>query len=858
MSVSNDNSNNYSNTCVVCYKNVEYYSIGMCEHPVCFECSTRMRVLCQQNECPICRQDLPKVVFTKEIKAFRFLKKGNLLDIKYNIYFDNAEIQNKFLILLAHTCTICANQVFGSFTNLQDHMKRKHDLHYCQLCADNLKIFSYERRCYTRAELSKHQSKGDQDDKSHKGHPLCEFCDQRYMDVDELYRHLRRDHLFCHFCDADGFHQYYNSYDYLRKHFQTEHHLCEEGSCISEPLTSVFRTDIDLRAHKAKKHGKQLGKAAAKQARTLELEFTLAPRGDLRGRRGPPGATRGSRDHGGYHQPHQQLEVEPAIEKPVFTRQPLVDVQSTQEFPRLGNVESSPCPAPGPGQSKTRGNLTICSTLRKGNYDENFPALGPESAAAPPSLPKSFNVSVSSTNKAARSTFAKPATTAAPDLSIHVNRRPNGMVMTRLSGSSSLRIKPGPSRDSDFPALGQGSTGSAADPSTRTWTKITCVKPTTTQVKKVAPAPLTTSPPPLRSGQDYPSLAKPTKGQGKGKETTAPNGSPSPWLQVHTTDSSDKFATITADATKGKAKKKKMKQQQQQQQQQQHNSLTNNESTSHVHDVNRKAEQRSPSKDTEQESSTVAPVTIPRKRSELKIENLNTKNNNLSTKVKTSDSTRANNFPVLSRSGNRPPGLGSPPPGFGGSTTATTPATPPPGFLSRLNGLTFTNSSGENYTIVPDETDQPHRCYTYQQPDNFQRRNQSLMAKFNDCLGPDDGEDFKAFRYLSRLYRSGIYNAATYYKQCRTVMGVGSFKRLFPELLALLPDIDKQRELFEVHKNEASADDVFMADLIECPKCGQILHKVDLHSHATSHSIENHFPVLGKNSPASNHVLPKN
>lgn len=60
---SNDpqNSGDAENTCVVCFKTVEIYSIGVCDHAVCFECSTRMRVLCRQNECPICRQDLPKV-----------------------------------------------------------------------------------------------------------------------------------------------------------------------------------------------------------------------------------------------------------------------------------------------------------------------------------------------------------------------------------------------------------------------------------------------------------------------------------------------------------------------------------------------------------------------------------------------------------------------------------------------------------------------------------------------------------------------------------------------------------------------------------------------------------------------------
>lgn len=80
-----------------------------------------------------------------------------------------------------------------------------------------------------------------------RGHPLCEFCDTRYVDSDELFRHLRRDHLYCHFCDADGKHEYYNSYEDLRNHFLEEHYLCEEGECKNEKFTSVFRTDIDLK-----------------------------------------------------------------------------------------------------------------------------------------------------------------------------------------------------------------------------------------------------------------------------------------------------------------------------------------------------------------------------------------------------------------------------------------------------------------------------------------------------------------------------------------------------------------------------------------------------------------------------------
>lgn len=71
---------------------------------------------------------------------------------------------------------------------------------------------------------------------------------------------------------------FFSSYDYLREHFRNDHYLCEEGSCIDEKFTPVFRTDIDLKAHRASAHGRTLGKAAAKRARTLELQFTLKPR----------------------------------------------------------------------------------------------------------------------------------------------------------------------------------------------------------------------------------------------------------------------------------------------------------------------------------------------------------------------------------------------------------------------------------------------------------------------------------------------------------------------------------------------------------------------------------------------------
>lgn len=70
-------------------------------------------------------------------------------------------------------------------------------------------VFCHERKWYNRKELAQHRAHGDPDDTSHRGHPLCKFCDDRYLDNDELLKHLRRDHYFCHFCDADGSQEYY-------------------------------------------------------------------------------------------------------------------------------------------------------------------------------------------------------------------------------------------------------------------------------------------------------------------------------------------------------------------------------------------------------------------------------------------------------------------------------------------------------------------------------------------------------------------------------------------------------------------------------------------------------------------------
>ncbi|KFM60132.1 Zinc finger protein 598, partial [Stegodyphus mimosarum] len=64
-----------SDECLLCCRKISVYATGICDHPVCYECSTRMRVLCDTNECPICRSNMPLVIFTHQPHSFSTISK---------------------------------------------------------------------------------------------------------------------------------------------------------------------------------------------------------------------------------------------------------------------------------------------------------------------------------------------------------------------------------------------------------------------------------------------------------------------------------------------------------------------------------------------------------------------------------------------------------------------------------------------------------------------------------------------------------------------------------------------------------------------------------------------------------------
>lgn len=196
------------------------------------------------------------------------------LDKKLGLCYTSKEARTKVKELLQHKCVKCPDRPpESSFDQLREHMKKEHNLFYCNICIQHHRKFSHEWKVYNRPDLATHRRIGDSDDKSHKGHPICKFCEDRFLDDDELHRHLRKNHFWCHICEKDGKQLYFLDYPNLRNHFKEEHFLCEEDMCKYEQFTSVFRTEIDFQAHRTSKHSQKMSKAQVRQARQVEVDL---------------------------------------------------------------------------------------------------------------------------------------------------------------------------------------------------------------------------------------------------------------------------------------------------------------------------------------------------------------------------------------------------------------------------------------------------------------------------------------------------------------------------------------------------------------------------------------------------------
>lgn len=213
------------------------------------------------------------------------------LERKYGVRFESDYALDCFDAYMANRCQVCAkrsgqqgqqqmpNVEFGTFSELRAHMAQAHKLSFCHICCEHLNVLCKDRRVYNRHQLQLHMSGKLWDERNgFRGHPTCQFCEQRFYDDEQHYRHLRKEHYICQFCDQDGreHNVFYRNQHQLNQHNRRFHHACSDPECLQMGI--VFRTDVELDVHRAKQHSRLAGSGRVGNMIPVDIQFSHTSR----------------------------------------------------------------------------------------------------------------------------------------------------------------------------------------------------------------------------------------------------------------------------------------------------------------------------------------------------------------------------------------------------------------------------------------------------------------------------------------------------------------------------------------------------------------------------------------------------
>ncbi|CAM8969123.1 unnamed protein product [Rhodiola kirilowii] len=296
-------------TCVVCAETLEWVAYGSCGHrEVCSTCVARLRFICKDRRCCLCKFESSTVFVTKAmgdytnvISDFSILpsdpKEGQVGPYWYHegtqAYFDDADHFKMIKETCRLTCSECDKEyessdkkskrrgAFADIEKLKTHLFHQHKLSMCNLCLEGRKVFICEQKLFTKAQLSQHISTGDSevdgsesDRGGFNGHPSCRFCRNHFYGDNELYRHMSTEHYTCHIClrRHPGQYDYYNNYSDLENHFRADHFLCEDEACLAKKFI-VFASESEMKRHNAMEHGGKMTRYQRNAALQIPVSF---------------------------------------------------------------------------------------------------------------------------------------------------------------------------------------------------------------------------------------------------------------------------------------------------------------------------------------------------------------------------------------------------------------------------------------------------------------------------------------------------------------------------------------------------------------------------------------------------------
>lgn len=296
-------------TCIVCAETLEWVAYGSCgHHEVCSTCVARLRFICNDRRCCLCKSESSVIFVTKALGDYTRLindfsvfpanpTEGQVGPYWYHegtqAYFDDSDHYMIIKAMCRLSCSACnkmeeqmneSSKKRGGFKNvehLKSHLFHCHKLFMCILCLEGRKIFICEQKLYTGEQLNQHIKTGDSEvDGSESerggfmGHPMCEFCQNPFYGDNELYLHMSTEHYTCHICQRQhpGQYDYYKNYDDLEIHFRGEHFLCEDEGCLAKKFI-VFTTDSEMKKHNAMEHGGKMSRSKRNAVLQIPTSF---------------------------------------------------------------------------------------------------------------------------------------------------------------------------------------------------------------------------------------------------------------------------------------------------------------------------------------------------------------------------------------------------------------------------------------------------------------------------------------------------------------------------------------------------------------------------------------------------------
>jgi len=194
-------------------------------------------------------------------------------DVERGMIYLGEDVQKHFREMEELTSLTCpfldCPLAVKDFGKLQEHLLKKHNKQFCDVCWNYQQLFVSEHELFDSARLDVHKgrvassssSKKMQSvmecDRKQKGidnHPICNLCGLCAYDAYHLDGHKRKEHLSCPMCPASSNQEFFKTMEERDYHIQRQHEVCT--TCLKSrprpalnPFINVFNTKDELDIH---------------------------------------------------------------------------------------------------------------------------------------------------------------------------------------------------------------------------------------------------------------------------------------------------------------------------------------------------------------------------------------------------------------------------------------------------------------------------------------------------------------------------------------------------------------------------------------------------------------------------------